>query len=247
MITSINNCIIEVTRRCNMRCYHCLRGDPQDKSMPREYLQKFLSQVRHISDVTFTGGEPTLPSGMKVINDFIDICLTHNISVGNFYMVTNAKVWRPQLPDLISRLYSLCGENDISAIDISTDQFHERINLQRRMFADKLSDRLYELTGRDNLVNWRRDLLRSQVIEEGRGVAMASGRYIDPPELEVVEDFDEIEIYDGEIYLNCDGNILNGCDMSYKSQSKPYNIICSVSDDIKSVFKSFIKLEEEVL
>ena len=117
--------IIETTRRCNMRCRHCLRGDPENKAMKRKYLDSFLSQVGYISSVTFTGGEPTLPSGMNAICDFMDSCCKYKVDVGGFYIVTNGKVWRPEFATLVNELWVFCSDNEASGIDISGDQFHE--------------------------------------------------------------------------------------------------------------------------
>ena len=56
----INNLMIEVTRRCNLKCDHCLRGDAQNKDISTEYIDALLDQVTSIGSVTFTGGEPFL-------------------------------------------------------------------------------------------------------------------------------------------------------------------------------------------
>ena len=81
----IYNLVIETTRRCNLACPHCLRGSKQGISMKPEYIRKLLSQIECISNVTFSGGEPTLPSGMKAIDEFIS-CIPN---VSSFYIVTN--------------------------------------------------------------------------------------------------------------------------------------------------------------
>ena len=59
---SIDNLIIEITRRCNMACAHCLRGDAQNIDIDPSYMLKLLrdNNIDYISMVTFTGGEPTL-------------------------------------------------------------------------------------------------------------------------------------------------------------------------------------------
>jgi hypothetical protein len=37
-------------------------------------------------------------------------------------------------------------------------------------------------------------------------------------------------IQEGEVYLNCDGNIIDGCDWSYAKQRQKSRIVCHVSD-----------------
>ena len=64
----IQELILEVTRRCNMSCAHCLRGDAQALNMPREIIDKVLDSVESIGSVLFTGGEPSL--NLEVIRYF---------------------------------------------------------------------------------------------------------------------------------------------------------------------------------
>ena len=52
--------ILEVTRRCNMCCAHCLRGEAENIDMQKETIDKVLDLVDKIECVTFSGGEPSL-------------------------------------------------------------------------------------------------------------------------------------------------------------------------------------------
>ena len=54
---NIYNLVLEVTRRCNMCCAHCLRGEAQNMDMQKETIDKLLDQTDSISMVTFSGGE----------------------------------------------------------------------------------------------------------------------------------------------------------------------------------------------
>jgi MoaA/NifB/PqqE/SkfB family radical SAM enzyme len=66
----ISQLIVEVTRRCNMMCDHCLRGDEQSIDMSDDVIKAVLSGVSSIGSLVFTGGEPTL--AVDVIERFID-------------------------------------------------------------------------------------------------------------------------------------------------------------------------------
>jgi hypothetical protein len=165
----IYNFMTETTRRCNMKCSHCLRGEPENKSMLKTHLRLFLSQVNFISNAAFTGGEPTLPSGIKAIYDFMDVCEQYGVDVGSFYIATNAKVSRPEIPILINDLYKFCSDNDVSYIDISTDQYHDPIESQRETFVQELEEELEYTYGITNVVSQRASNLRSQhLLSEGR-------------------------------------------------------------------------------
>ena len=62
-IYSANSVFIEVTRRCNMCCAHCLRGDAENIDIQEKYIDAFLDSFEKgacISSLTFTGGEISL-------------------------------------------------------------------------------------------------------------------------------------------------------------------------------------------
>jgi MoaA/NifB/PqqE/SkfB family radical SAM enzyme len=232
-----------------MKCSHCLRGKAQNKTMKREYLTRFLSQIHYIGTVTFTGGEPTLPSGQKVIRDFMDVCIQEGVSVGNFYIVTNAKIWRPELPKLIKDLYNFCEDNEISLLDISSDQFHDPIQLQRSAFKSKMEDiLLYKYGITKTIVGMRPSRLEyHSLVLEGRAKELQLGGHnFSPPEVYVYDNEDELDVTEGEIYLNCDGNIILGCDWSYESQKDPKYIICSVYDDFDKAIRNLAGIDEKV-
>jgi len=228
-----------------MKCAHCLRGEPQNKTMQLEYLRSFMSQVECVSCVTFTGGEPTLPSGMQVIREFMGVCREFEVGIESFYMATNAKKWRPELPRLISDLYNFCGDNEISCVDISTDQFHDPIARQREDFYHKLTDVLDWDYGITNIVDQRMDIEYSNVLSEGRGLEFMAGNPYHHIGLEIDKDRDTYTVRDGEVYVNCKGNVIVGCDWSYESQDNPAMILCSVDDDLKTAVANELKHQLE--
>lgn len=62
-ISSACDVVIEVTRRCNMCCAHCLRGDAEAVDIQERYIDAFLdsfANAGYISSLTFTGGEISL-------------------------------------------------------------------------------------------------------------------------------------------------------------------------------------------
>lgn len=253
MKLQISDLIIEVTRRCNLSCEHCLRGEPQNLSMKEEYLRNLLSQVSYISTVTFSGGEPTLPSGMKAIDMFIDLCYEYNVSVGSFYIVTNGKKWRTDFPRLIWRLHNLCDDNEVSGIDVSGDQFHWEVEeYKRKVFTYTLEEGLEEegLTVDDVYIGIRGEIDYKAVITEGRGEDFGGRKNSDGISNLIIDTYDyddesTLVVQEGNIYLNCKGNIVVGCDWSYKSQDKEENILCHSSEDILETVKSKGKTEEE--
>lgn len=35
----------EITRKCNMTCRHCMRGEPQDRTITEEVIDRFLDNI----------------------------------------------------------------------------------------------------------------------------------------------------------------------------------------------------------
>lgn len=56
----ISNMYIEMTRKCNLQCKHCLRGDAQDKTISKEQLDKLMKNIFLVGNIFLGGGEPFL-------------------------------------------------------------------------------------------------------------------------------------------------------------------------------------------
>lgn len=52
----LNELILEITRKCNAHCDHCLRGNAQNIDMDDSIIDKALEGVDSIINVVFTGG-----------------------------------------------------------------------------------------------------------------------------------------------------------------------------------------------
>lgn len=209
---NIDNLVIEVTRRCNMACGHCLRGDAQGKDITPQIIKKAIEGLDYISTVTFSGGEPGLNPG--AIFAFIDACKNAGVVVGSFYVATNGKIATDEFIRALMELYLFCDDNEISQVAISRSDEHgmsgqdpdaiERLKCLR--FAEDRNYLKY-----DNYIN------------EGRAVELNelngtidTARNLEPDTFEI----DEYGISDGTIYINVNGDIIPGCDFSYESQEK---------------------------
>jgi len=207
---------IEVTRRCNMRCAHCLRGEPENVDMKEEYVSALFERVSYISPLTLTGGEPSLKP--TVINMIIRQAKKHSVEIGSFYIVTNGKKVSDSFMLAICKLHCYCNDNEISGIRLSTDEYHEEVNLRE---VRKLE--VFSFFEKHN------DKLKYSVIDEGRandnGLGVRSVR-IEGYEIEnYTDEYDSVE---GMVYLNCEGNIISCCDLSYGSQRE--NVVCAVEE-----------------
>lgn len=50
----------EITRRCNLACSHCFRGEAQNIDMTREVIDRAFNNIRSVKSIAITGGEPML-------------------------------------------------------------------------------------------------------------------------------------------------------------------------------------------
>lgn len=85
----LNEFAIEITRKCNMKCAHCLRGEAQKKDIHKKYITKALEDISSIGSLTITGGEPTL--NIPAIRFILEELKRLEIPVSNFYIVVNGR------------------------------------------------------------------------------------------------------------------------------------------------------------
>ncbi len=218
---NVDNIIIEVTRKCNMVCAHCLRGNAQNVSIPLEYIDKVMSKLSYISHLTITGGEPSLvPDRIEYI---VESARKHNVEIGSFYIATNAKQVSDEFLISLIKLHCYCNDNEISAVNWSNDQFHDSQ-------TDNNIKRLRVFSFASPKYTKKLESVRN-VISEGRGKGLSERKV--KTYFSSLEDHVDIEswsINEGEIYVNCRGKIVYGCDWSYRSQSHKRNVICSIDD-----------------
>ena len=104
---SLDQATIELTRRCNMACEHCLRGDAENMDMPTKYLEQFFSKVDYVSSLCLTGGEPSLVP--EKIREVIKIAKKHNVEINSFDVTINGKRVTDDFMVAMIELYNYCS------------------------------------------------------------------------------------------------------------------------------------------
>lgn len=91
------NLTLELTRKCNIRCAHCMRGNPQNIEITKEIVDQVLdnNDIIAINNLAFSGGEPTLNEDMIVY--IIDKIIDNNLEVNNISMVTNGTIYSERI------------------------------------------------------------------------------------------------------------------------------------------------------
>lgn len=207
----IEHAVIEVTRRCNMRCMHCLRGAPQNKDIPDDVLDVFFSKVESIGCIALTGGEPSLvPDRIRAVVKFAK---KHKVWIGGFYMATNGKKVTSDFLMAMAELYAYCDSYDEFDCDLalSQDSYHDPVPMTNIRLLKAFS-----------FFSIRENSERS-TIREGRAKDWG---YRDNE----LEDFnvEDDRVMEGNVYLNVNGEIISGCDWSYVSQKK--HKVCDVKE-----------------
>lgn len=212
---SLPELVVEVTRRCNMKCDHCLRGDAQNVDLDINHLRELLKHVQSVGSLTLTGGDPSLVP--EIIRQVVDEFKAAEVSLDYFYMVTNAKQVTDEFMAAILELYLYCDERDMCRLDISNDGHHEEVPRDNK---EKL--RAFKFTGQKN----RDDGIRLDNTPYGNTMLLAEGRaeenslWANPITLNRFDVDDEYEsINDTYIYMNVFGDIYGNCDLSFASQA----------------------------
>lgn len=212
----IHSLILEVTRKCNISCDHCLRGEPLNVNLKKEYIDTLLDQTSYIGTVTFTGGEPTL--NVPIMEYFLEQCKQRNISIDGFYVATNGMNVPESFVMFCLKMFSYCSDKEMCRIDVSNDMYHRSEGSYDESLLKGLSfyGKKFEKDGFDY----------------NRGTSLIKqGRSYKGHEIKVVDEKNiDLEYFENEldIYLNCKGEIINGCDWSYNSQKE--HKLCDVGD-----------------
>jgi len=218
----INDLVIEVTRRCNMSCDHCLRGEQQNIDLDTSYVSKLFDQVNYLRTITFTGGEPSLVP--HIISKIIDIAKEKNVVIGRFYIVTNAKIVTTEFMEVLLKCFLYCTEIDdeIKCLSISNDIHHGALEDIQENVRKLLAFRFAEKRHEEDYYNYYDE---NTMINEGNASLNYGGRPIEPNEVFIQDDYIE-----DQIYLNCKGNLIPCCDFSYETQNESNVIIGNVNE-----------------
>jgi len=213
----INYLVVEVTRRCNASCAHCLRGDAEPLDLKWEYANALFAQLARdsasIGCLTFSGGEPSLVP--EILIGILDEAKKYDIWIGNFYIATNAVSVSDKFLIACIEWYCFCRDNEITEVQWSNDQYHSTSpEAVRRLQALGFAHAKYpESLPRGSLT----------FLREGRARALPEAERLPTESLSFEDDYLE-----GDLYLNAKGQLINGCDWSYESQQRHF--LMNVSD-----------------
>lgn len=134
----ISRLYLEVTRRCNMTCAHCMRGDAQDRVMSRQVVDTTLDQVSEIGTLLLTGGEPFLVPG--IIDYIIDGIIERDIPIRRIHIVTNGSILDKRIARSVNKITEYIHNRGYAGTDpkrlrmigdicISHDAYHRDVDI----------------------------------------------------------------------------------------------------------------------
>lgn len=216
---NISDLIIETTRRCNIVCDHCLRGELQNLDIDNKHITQLLSNFDDIRSITLTGGEPSL--NVSAINHFISELKRQKITLGSFYIATNAKIMKPDFLQAIMDLYMYSDEKDMCRVDVSNDYYHKVEGSGESGSTGREALEMFKFVGtknEDDNFQYKHGAINEGYYADSFG----DGRELEAGYISVDED--------GQFYLNAVGEIVSCCDLSYSSQKNKKEFhVCNVS------------------
>lgn len=221
----VDSLIFEVTKRCNMNCWHCLRGDARNVDMTKEIVDTVLDRVESIGSLTFSGGEPTL--NLPIIEYIFSELRRRKIPFGYFWMASNGLSNQFDLAKLLMTYYYDAEEPDMNEVSVSIDIYHDEIS------PSPLALLGFYGAGKEHRGDMR-------LVNRGRAKENGLDAYDQP----ILTTFDATSFdRDGSIeaidtlYVDACGRLYPDCDMSYKDQDA-YPFV-KVSDLSRQTIQAF--------
>lgn len=228
---SCDNLVLEITRRCNMCCSHCLRGDAQSIDMDPRAILRSINMMESIGSVTFTGGEPSLRIDLIGLAYY---ALLDKFGRGNlppFFVATNGRNNQFRLATVLLQWYQDCAEKEFCAVCRSEDIFHvipEKNSMIDYLIGLKFfsEQKSHDLSEMEDECDW--------LISEGRGallpVAPGVKRHVVNPATGFSVNGTHIE---DTLYVSALGECLAVCDCSYENIAKHH--LCKLDSLIQYV------------
>lgn len=216
----IDELILEVTRKCNMVCKHCMRGANENINADESWFPNIFHSIEQIEELTFTGGEPSL--NIPYILSTLEYCKKHHIIVKSIYIVTNGLVNQPQLIDAMEKWLIYCMEvtgytnreeylkDNFFRIACSLDEFHASINSEKYDYIHSCGyyDDSKECSYKEyQYLIEAGNVISNKLDEDDRYVTCLSGENLN----KFVFKNDTVSL----VCVSCNGHVYSGCNFSY--------------------------------
>ena len=121
--------VFDLTRKCNLKCAHCMRGEWQNLTMTKEVIDKMLEVSSGIYEIFFSGGEPFLAPDL--IEYIVDRVIALDFDAKYISVITNGTILNSlgiRSVQTMNRFaewsYKRNGIEQAASITISNDIYH---------------------------------------------------------------------------------------------------------------------------
>lgn len=83
----IQNLEMIITKKCNLKCAHCMRGAASNKDMSEEVINATLQQIKSVGNLAISGGEPLL--ALDTLEKIFTYVIDNKIFLDEYSLVTN--------------------------------------------------------------------------------------------------------------------------------------------------------------
>ncbi len=215
----VENLTLELTRKCNLTCEHCIRGCAQRKSMDRATMLELFYHVKSVDTLSIGGGEPSL--AIQQLEDLLEVLELRDVEVNHIFLVTNGKRVSVPLLKAYAALYEYCTDNDLSSFSLSNDLYHQEA---REGVSRNIHDYIYACE--DNNIFLPEEIFhyhtqgKIHLIKRGRAKHMLSAKdepYLDNLRLNNLQH--PTRIY-GDCYIAYNGDVIGDANASYADMKK---------------------------
>jgi len=84
----VQNLSLELTRKCNLNCRHCMRGESQNLTMDDEVIERIFKDINGVYSLQFGGGETSLV--VDRLKKVVETIKKNNTTIRSSLVFTNA-------------------------------------------------------------------------------------------------------------------------------------------------------------
>lgn len=205
---------LELTRRCNLRCAHCMCGEPQDVTITPEIIDQFLPQVTAIKRLTLGGGEPLIE--LDMFEYLIDALERYDVPVFLISVVHNATVRDERVMKIIDKFLA---RNPLShfSLAISNDVFHDQAQSKTCLeFYEKLAGERCDVHLHED-IDWLHHAGRAWGKRSIMGIPVigSNDTAFRPHRIKIIKE--HVSCW---MYLAANGNLCLQCDTSFNEHDR---------------------------
>lgn len=232
----VDNIEIVASKKCNLACKHCMRGNSQNETIKKEVFDELFKKIAMFEILNLGGGEISLSP--SIINDLTTSLKEHKVVVNNFAFATNATVLTDEFLqeliklkeylDSVKNIFSLYNrEKNIPNIhiSISIDDFHLEEMIKKGYTLENFFDNIRkyrEVFGDESI--YFKALCDFDLIDEGRAKSIQSSTISKTPFKPLSNEFGFVNLKNkiiallGILSVSTSGEVLPDCNFSFENE-----------------------------